>query len=360
MHDLPRTTHLRRGACAASVLAAMLAGGCREPLEPDDEPEPEPDPVWDQFVAERDDFLRDLSEPIAECVAMDDTDWPAFHGCIDWHSAVHGTWALHALSRVLGDESFLAIAEETLDPEAVALELDLLEAGTLDWDELPYGFSWFLALARERERAGMTDLAPLGQEVAGRLEEHVFEMSQDEMAGGLLAAQYDNLSWELLNLWAWADHVQDDELQGMLLELVRDEVLPVAPQCPIADTVDDVYDFFPPCLHLARLLLVVLPEAEAAAWLADNLPAEFDLEPLDSIPGFAPHRAGLNFSRAWGLWSIWETSGDVRYRDLYVEHVEAHMAMPEYWADGYESYAHWVAQFGVYAIVLSEAPGEVP
>jgi len=29
------------------------------------------------------------------------------------------------------------------------------------------------------------------------------------------------------------------------------------------------------------------------------------------------------------------------------------MAMPQYWAEDYYSYSHWVAQFGVYGIALS-------
>ena len=342
------------------LLAAGLLTACPVEPDPEPEPEPEPDPVWDAFSADRLGYLEELSVPIADCVVQQDTGWPAFHGCIDWHSAVHATYSLHALARMLDDDSFLEIADATLDPDSVALELDLLEDGALDWDELPYGFSWFLALARERERSGMTDLASLGSEVAGRLEDHVFTLSAEGFDAGLLASQYDNLSWELLNLHAWALWVGDAQLVTLLEDLVRVEVLPRAAACPISAAPDNVYDFFPPCLHLARLVVTVLPEQEAADWLVDEIPADFDLRPLESIPGFSPHRAGLNFSRAWGLWSLYEASGDLLFRDQYIDHIETHVAMPEYWAESYMSYSHWVAQFGVYAIALGFDPGEIP
>jgi hypothetical protein len=334
----------------------LLATACRPELEPD--PEPEPDPVWQAFVADRGEHLRDLAEPIADCVVRVDTGWSAFHGCVDWHSAVHATYSLHAIARLLDDDDLLALADETLDSEAVAGELATLEAGGLDYSELPYGYSWFLALSRERERSGASDLIPLADEVAGRLEDHVFGLSEAGIDVTLVDADYQNLSWELLNLWAQAVWTGDADLELLLEDFVRDEVVPRSDSCSLDEAPDNLYDFFPPCLHLARLVTTVLPEVEAADWLADQADPDFDLPPLTEFD--SAHTAGLNFSRAWGLWSLYETSGDLLYRDLYVEHVETHVAMPEYWAEDYMSHAHWVAQFGVYAIAVGWDAGEVP
>jgi hypothetical protein len=68
-----------------------------------------------------------------------------------------------------------------------------------------------------------------------------------------------------------------------------------------------------------------------------------------------PHVAGLNFSRTWGLWSIWEATGILAYRDLYRAHIDKEMAQPQYWNARYGNYSHWVAQFGVYGLALSFA-----
>ena len=46
----------------------------------------------------------------------------------------------------------------------------------------------------------------------------------------------------------------------------------------------------------------------------------------------------------------------VVYRDLYLDHMTTHLNHPQYWAEDYYNYAHWVAQFGVYAISQTYAP----
>jgi hypothetical protein len=38
---------------------------------------------------------------------------------------------------------------------------------------------------------------------------------------------------------------------------------------------------------------------------------------------------------------------------LYVRHIVTQMNLPECWRDDYRKHAHWVPQFGVYAISLS-------
>ncbi|MEE8125090.1 MAG: hypothetical protein V3T42_04685, partial [Nitrospirales bacterium] len=63
--------------------------------------------------------------------------------------------------------------------------------------------------------------------------------------------------------------------------------------------------------------------------------------------------AGLNFSRAWGLWTLFQSTGHQAYRDMYVNHILTHMALPQYWRDDYQKHSHWVPQFGIYAIALS-------
>src|SRR5258708_32758804 len=39
---------------------------------------------------------------------------PAFHGCYDWHSSVHGHWLLARLAKTFPDASFAAAARATL------------------------------------------------------------------------------------------------------------------------------------------------------------------------------------------------------------------------------------------------------
>ena len=346
---------------ALAVTVGIATAGCQPPIEDEDEDDDvqEPDPIWDGFVDERDEHLAALAVPIADCVSRTDTLWPVFSGCYDWHSSVHGNYALHAVTRLTGDPSYRELAEVKLTADGLQQELDNLADGTLDPQELPYGYAWFLALARERERAGADDLVPLAEEVADRLEAHLQGLAPMSWDSRVVAAQYRNVSWEILNLWAWAEWTGDAERAAWVVDLVRDELVPRSDLCPLTDEPGYVSEFFPPCLHLARTVLTVLPPQEAGDWAAEHVPSDLELLPLVEFP--TAHPAGLNFSRAWGLWTLWEATGDLRWRDRYVDHVLTHVEQPEYWADDYLYYAHWVAQFGVYAIALSYGEaGAVP
>ncbi len=329
------------------VLAEL---GCDVPLPNDS------DARWQAFVDQREAWLYALSEPVLACVGKLDTGHPAFHGCIDWHSAVHATWALHALYRMTEEPAYLAAANAVLDPEGVAGELADILADKLPPVELLYGRAWFLLLAVERElaldgQAGALDLRPLAEAVADQLEEVLLGQSPAQLSNAVLADDYFNASWALLNLYRWAVHVGDVGRAAWIEAAMTDVVMGV--DCPLVDELSFTDDFFPPCLLRALAVLKVLSGGQTADWLAAELPGpgEFELEPLcEPAPA---HVAGLNFSRAWGLWALWEASGDTHYRDLYVEHVWRHVAQPDSWATDYWAHSHWIAQFGIHAIWLS-------
>lgn len=308
------------------------------------------DTGWDHFVAHREEYLVALGDPILRCVPRDDTPHPVFHGCVDWHSAVHANYALHALHRLTGDPQYLDVAGSVLDPFALEQELAILRNGGLA-SEVPYGFAWFLVLAREREATtGALDLVPLAAEVEARLADHVRTIPGPEVPFHVLDDEYGNLSWAVLQLWEQAVWDGDLALQQEWEDYVRDRFLPLDEACPLADDASAI-GFFPPCLHRARTILAVLPPAEAEAWAADFLPATLALPPRTSFP--TVHAAGSNFSRSWDLWLVWEVTADPMWRTRYVRHVETHLGLPEYWSRNHALYAHWVAQFGVYGIALS-------
>lgn len=287
----------------------------------------ETDPsTWREELEERRRiWLDDLSRPIAECVGRTDTQHPVFRGCWDWHSSVHGNWALLALSRVTGELSYGGEA----DLAYIEREHEDLLEGALD-HENPYGYAWFLALARERERMGQDDLRPMADDVAAKLWDHL----EDRVDG--LDPEYDNGSWALLNLWLWAQWTEDEAMAEAAERLTRDEIVPL--DCPLDG--DPVSGFFEPCAMRALLLAYVAP---------DELDVEVpDWEPIR--PGNA-HEGGLNFSRSWALLTLAEQ--DDRYGELAMDHLVWHMERPQYWEENYQSYSHWVPQFGVYALVLS-------
>ncbi len=99
------------------------------------------------------DYLENLAITIAECIERKDTDHSIFHGCIDWHSAVHGHWALLRLYRATGDSTWLHLVEDSIDDQMLVLERSLLREHPRF--EMPYGRAWFLLLTRLPNRLVM-------------------------------------------------------------------------------------------------------------------------------------------------------------------------------------------------------------
>ena len=78
---------------------------------------------------------------------------PAFYGCYDWHSSVHGHWLLARLARLFpqapfASEARLALAR-SLTPANIAQEVIYLNAEGRNTFERPYGLAWLLQLAAE-------------------------------------------------------------------------------------------------------------------------------------------------------------------------------------------------------------------
>jgi hypothetical protein len=223
-------------------------------------------------------------------------------------------------------------------------------AGNGLFQEIPYGYAWFLRLAREGA-AAHPELLAMGDVAAARLQADTDQLSPLGMELGVTADDYQNVSWVLTNVADWARFREDDTLLQWAEETVRDRVLPLEDVCPLEDDLGPADQFFPPCLLRARAIVRILPLGEAAAWADSALPAEFPIEPLSTAT--SAHSAGLTWSRAWGLWDLWAFTGDPRWRDAYRAHVLAWYELPQFWAEDYQAYAHWVAQFGVHAIDLS-------
>ncbi len=58
------------------------------------------------FKAEAPHWATLLAQVPARHILRHDTAHPAFHGCIDWHSACHAAWALLAHRRLTGDARY--------------------------------------------------------------------------------------------------------------------------------------------------------------------------------------------------------------------------------------------------------------
>ena len=76
---------------------------------------------------------------------------PAFYGCYDWHSSVHGHWLLARLARLYPHRDFAAKAHaalaQSLSRENLLAESEYIEGKGRRSFERPYGIAWLLQLA---------------------------------------------------------------------------------------------------------------------------------------------------------------------------------------------------------------------
>lgn len=242
---------------------------------------------------------------------------PAFYGCYDWHSSVHGHWLLVRLMRTFPDAPFAARAREavarSLTPENLAGEVRYLEAPGRVSFERPYGLAWLLQLSAElrewddpQAQQWAAALRPLEQLAAARLREWLPKLSRPIRVG-----EHDQTAFAFGLVLDWARQAKDAGMEALLEERVetfylKDRHGPLSYE-------PSGHDFLSPCLAEADLMRRVLPPDRFAAWLKDLLPelprdgSAAWLEPaVVTDPGDPKlaHLDGLNLSRAWMLEGI--------------------------------------------------------
>jgi len=289
-------------------------------------------------------------------VAPPRTLTPAFYGCYDWHSSVHGHWLLARLARTFPDAPFAAPARaalaKSLTAGNVAQEAAYLRGEGRASFERPYGLAWLLQLGSElREwddplaRELSTNLRPLETAATERLRAWLPKLSYPVRSG-----EHSQTAFALGLLLDAARGAKDDALVGLLAAKAR-AFYAADRSCPVAYEPSGE-DFLSPCLAEADLMRRVMPPTEYARWLTGFLPSmtlkpEVVADPSD--PKLA-HLDGLNLSRAWMLEGI--VSGlpknDRRVASLQraaAAHRDAGLAAVT--GEHYEG-GHWLGSFAVY------------
>ena len=280
---------------------------------------------------------------------------PAFYGCYDWHSAVHGHWLLARLARTFPKADFAPAARaalaRSLTTANVQQEVRYLNAAGRATFERPYGLAWLLQLSAElqewddpraREWAGA--LEPLAQASVARISGWLPKLSYPIRTG-----EHNNTAFSLGLMLDYARTAKNSPLEALLTARIRDYYLKDK-ACPLAYEPSGE-DFLSPCLAEADAVRRVLAPAEFAAWFRAFLPS-VDLTPTvvtDFTDGKLYHLAGLNLSRAWMLDGILSRlpQGDPKLRQLAAALRKAGLAAVT--AAHYEG-GHWLGSFAVYLV----------
>jgi hypothetical protein len=298
----------------------------------------------------REDALRALAPPILASVGREDTRSPIFHGCCDWHSAVHGVYSLYAIHERTGEELYLDAAAQHVRRELVEAELAYVRDVVAD-EETPYGLAWLLALVAKQERVtGTRELRPLADFAAARLVSFVGGLDAGTALAAARSDAYGNLSWGLLHLARWARHADDPGLLALAQEATRrwlqDERVDAASS--VADDAGAAAEFLPPALERLAAIGEVLERGEARRYVRARLPAGFRVPPLTDPE--TVHAGGVNAFRALALWSVCRATGVARLRENVAELVLYQLARPDLWRDCDYMLRHWVAQILVRTI----------
>lgn len=293
--------------------------------------------------------VRVLVDIVQTCVDHRDSAYPVFNGCIDWHSAVHGHWALLWGSYLLDDKPLADAVLKRFDPQGLDKELRLIRSADHAHGatfEMPYGRAWFLQLARDAEQLyGFHGLRPLADYLYPTLLDYA-----RRQGGDIAATDYQNASWYLYQLYEWAVYNGYEQDQLMLRKLINRRYSP-----PISwPAFHDNQGFFAPS-EMAALLLTGVGKPEPD-WqrLVQAIKRE-SLTPLQ--PPFAhSHQAGLDYSRTWGLLALAHADKDERFNSAANRHRQVMRDAMTYWAQDYKRFGHWVAQFGLFSYRIEFAP----
>jgi hypothetical protein len=289
---------------------------------------------------------------------------PAFFGCYDWHSSVHGHWMLVRLVKTVPnlpsrDEIRLRLAAH-FTPEAMATEAQYLDIRSNRSFERTYGWAWTLRLANELAtwddpdaKAWRVNIEPLAKTIVARLKDFL-----PKLASPIRAGVHPNTAFALGEALDYARAAGDAELAALVARRAR-EYYGHDRACPLAYEPSGE-DFFSPCLEEADLMRRVLPQAEFAKWLRAFLPGlaagrPFPLSPAvvtDPTDPRLVHLDGLNLTRAWTLRAVAQAlpASDPRRKILEKAadaHAEAGLARVS--SGNYEG-EHWLASFAVYLL----------
>ena len=289
---------------------------------------------------------------------------PAFYGCFDWHSSVHGHWTLVKLLKEFPE---LAKAElikeklrESLSKENIEKEIAYFQTEHNKDYERTYGWAWLLKLAEEiytwESELGVElseNIKPLADLIVERYKEFLPKLNYPIRVG-----EHTNTAFALSFAHDFAVSTENQELKDLVEKRAKEFYLK-DDACPMTWEPSG-FDFLSPCLQEIDIMRKVLPAAAFALWMEDFMPQlkdpDYTLavgEVSDRTDGKLVHLDGLNFSRAWVFYGLADQYPDTysHLRNLANQHVA--YSFPNLVGDSYEG-GHWLGSFALYALQESK------
>lgn len=284
---------------------------------------------------------------------------PAFYGCFDWHSSVHGYWSIVNLLKKFPelDKSgkIRQMLNEHLTPENIAIEKEFFMDKNNRNFERTYGWAWLFKLQESLDHWPDKDaqrwaknLQPLTDLLINRYEEYLPKLNYPIRTG-----THDNTAFGLSLTLDYAKNSGNNVLENLIVTHAK-RLYQKDQNCALYFEPSG-HDFLSPCLEEAYLMSKILPKSDYEKWLNEFLPAifteELEMTPAkvsDRTDGHLVHLDGLNFSRAACLYGIAQKLPELNHlKPLAREHFAASFGNIS--DDDYMG-SHWLGTFALYAL----------
>lgn len=290
---------------------------------------------------------------------------PAFYGCYDWHSSVHGHWMLVRLLKVFPTlpeaPQIRKALNANLTAENLRAEVAYLKEPNRQSFERTYGWAWLLKLAEELHSWDDIDgdvwaeaIQPLADAIVQSYKTFLPKQNYPIRTG-----VHPNTAFGLAFAFDYAKVVGDREFASLLEErsrtyFERDVNYPGAWE-PGGE------DFFSPALMEADLMRRVMKREQFAVWFRRFLPDVVKGQPVSLLqPALVTDRTdpklvhldGLNLSRAWAMNSVARAlprNDPARAALLSSAERQASAGLAQV-ASGDYAGEHWLASFAIYLL----------
>lgn len=285
---------------------------------------------------------------------------PAFYGCFDWHSAVHGHWSLVRLLKekpqMKEKSRIINGLKAHLSKGNITIEIKYFQDSLSQGFERTYGWAWLLKLADELEtwdepqaKQLKENIRPLAELIVERYEKFLPKLHYPIRVG-----THSNTAFALCMVYDYAETMKNESLKKLVVDRAI-KFYETDTECPLSWEPSG-YDFLSPCFEEANLMRRVYSKAKFKTWLEKFLPElksrSFELEPAivsDRSDGHLVHLDGLNFSRAWCLYGIAKALPEEYGHLVKIGNEHIKYSFDNLVGDSYEG-GHWLASFALLAL----------
>lgn len=288
---------------------------------------------------------------------------PAFFGCFDWHSSVHGHWMLVRLLKEFPNmpaaPKIKQLLQTTLTKANILQEVAYFDLPLTNSWERTYGWAWMLKLAQElhtwKDPEAVTlasNLQPLTQKIKTIWTTFLPKQTYPNRTG-----VHPNTAFGLTLAYDFAAQTGDTTFLNAIVAAGKTLFL-FDTNAPVKWEPNGS-DFLSPSLEEADLMRRILSKRQFQAWLTTFL-STADLLHLSKIPTVSDrtdlqivHLDGLCFTRAWCMRNVAKTlaAKDPRKKVLMKANLRLLEAALPHVVSGSYGGEHWLASFATYSLL---------